>query len=240
MQVNFLLRILSAVAVCSLLTVLVVVNNNSRRPRVELQQQTLTDYLQSARAYGWSESVDGGVLDHRGGLLFQWVEDRIYSVAWWGAGTSAPAWPKVEGVGYASGNRVSIVYRNASGDPESDFYHALVTFDFAEDMQSFTCSFVQQESEAATQRSRGAAVGQGSTLLDLLTSAYEADTYEQSFTRWVKRITAAAHADKHCPVVPSQTGRTDLRIRHAGRDYYFCCPSCVDLFSTDPHKFTDQ
>ncbi|OGS02750.1 MAG: hypothetical protein A2204_06465 [Elusimicrobia bacterium RIFOXYA1_FULL_47_7] len=45
-----------------------------------------------------------------------------------------------------------------------------------------------------------------------------------------------------CPVTKDKVvvNKETAAVRYAGEAYYFCCPSCIDAFKSNPEKYKNQ
>ncbi|HTB63320.1 MAG TPA: YHS domain-containing protein [Opitutales bacterium] len=78
-----------------------------------------------------------------------------------------------------------------------------------------------------------------------LASAQEADTFKKNPSVYMAKITEAYQTAKPCPmtVCPVMGGTLDsdaFVFVYEGRQFKFCCDSCLDDFNKDPAKFVSM
>jgi YHS domain-containing protein len=201
-----------------------------------LEKKSEPLFAKELKLYSWTEIIGEEASGHTGGIIFQLNEGRVYSTAWWEAGIYSSEWPKVEGMGAREGNVVSIVYRNATGNPESDFYHAIAIFKFSKDWKNFTCHFIQQDSPDDKSLGKGIARGRLSEVLENQNN--EANIF--LFTRWFKSVVSLNLAEGMCPVIKNRPGKIKYQLCYQGKIYVFCCLSCVKAFKQGAKKYAKR
>lgn len=204
-----------------------------RKPRSAPNPKVLSlrAFLEQGPAcYSWTEMAGDSPMPHYGGLIFVLRGEKVYSSAWFSKATYARPWPLVSGIGTIEGDALFIAYRNATGDPNHEFYHASCLFEFDAVTHAFHCDFMQK-AEPDAPRAPGMARG---TYVP-----HPGSEYQMYLTAILKKadsppVVAAEHP---CPVLSHNQGKPDHALMHEGKEYRFCCRACMEVFQARPEVF---
>jgi YHS domain-containing protein len=213
-------------------------------PRVKVPERqapestSIANWLvRNTGCFTWTEVIGDSSIDHRGGVVFLWKDNKIYSRAWFTRAKYAREWPPVFGVGTAEGNMLHVAYRSASVDPKHEFYHVVCHFEFSTDSRTFICRYMQRASSRSEELTPGAARG---------TRVESRDEFEEEIDRVKARISYVEQhgtddeSFEHCPVIKENKAMPQNEALYEGKLYHFCCLSCRDVFLKNPRVFVGR
>lgn len=191
----------------------------------------LADLLaQGPVCVAWTEMAGDSPMPHEGGLVFYLHNRLVYGSAWFQKAKFTKPWPLVAGVGSVTNDSIYIVFRNATNEPEHEFYNAACVFVYNPVTREFTCDFMQQ-ADPFDGRVPGKARGRR-----VESPGQEFEPYVTAIMKKATETQAVAYGH-NCAVLRHNMGKGEYALYINGQEYHFCCPSCMDVFQANPDVF---